>query len=85
MTRPSPGPPTARRSTPERSPSSLVESEAAGNCRDVNFDPLMLPSGIAPSDDPLLVARSAVYAASFARREGENKQPGAVRTGNRRE
>jgi catalase len=36
-----------------------VESEQTGACRDINYDPLVLPSGIAPSDDPLLSARSA--------------------------
>lgn len=45
-----------------------VLTEAPGNARDVNFDPLVLPEGIEPSDDPLLSARSAVYAASFRRR-----------------
>lgn len=55
-----------------------IESESAGNCRDVNFDPLVLPSGIAPSDDPLLSARSAAYALDFTRRAGEAKTPSAV-------
>lgn len=55
-----------------------VESEATGNCQDVNFDPLILPSGIAPSDDPIPYARSAVYATSFRRRAGEHKPPSAV-------
>jgi len=55
-----------------------VESEAPGNCRDINFDPLMLPVGIAPSDDPLLSARSAVYSQSFTRRAGEKKEPSAI-------
>lgn len=54
-----------------------VESEATGNCQDVNFDPLVLPSGIVPSDDPIPFARSAVYAASFRRRAGERKPPSA--------
>jgi len=58
-----------------------LESEAAGNCRDINFDPLVLPSGIAPSDDPLLSARSAAYSASFTRRAREPKSPSAVQTG----
>jgi catalase len=49
-----------------------VASEAKGNARDINFDPLVLPPGIEPSDDPLLSARSAVYAASYRRRTGEN-------------
>jgi catalase len=55
-----------------------VESEAAGNCRDVNFDPLILPSGIAPSDDPIPFARSAVYSESFRLRTGEHSPPPAV-------
>lgn len=52
--------------------------EEAGNCRDVNFDPLVLPDGIAPSDDPLLSARSAAYARSFTRRAAEETSPSAV-------
>jgi catalase len=55
-----------------------VEAEARGNCRDINFDPLVLPVGIAPSDDPLLSARSAVYSQSFTRRAGEKKEPSAI-------
>jgi catalase len=55
-----------------------VESEDTSPARDINFDPLILPSGIAPSDDPLLSARSAAYAKSFTRREGETKTPSAV-------
>ena len=55
-----------------------VESEATGRCRDINFDPLILPEGMAPSDDPLLSARSAVYSQSFTRRAGEQKLPSAV-------
>jgi catalase len=57
-----------------------VEGEASGPCRDLNFDPLVLPSGIEPSDDPLLSARSAAYSQSFTRRAGEAKQPSAVTT-----
>ncbi len=55
-----------------------IESEQTGACRDINYDPLALPSGIAPSDDPLLSARSATYSQSFTRRAGENKEPSAV-------
>jgi catalase len=51
-----------------------VESDDASAARDINFDPLVLPPGMAPSDDPLLSARSAVYARSFTRRAGETKQ-----------
>jgi catalase len=55
-----------------------IKTEAPGNARDVNFDPLVLPEGIEPSDDPLLSARSAVYAASYRARTGEPKSPSAV-------
>jgi catalase len=48
-----------------------AEAEADGPCRDFNYDPLILPAGIEPSDDPLLPARSAAYADSFARRAAE--------------
>ena len=57
--------------------------EAPGNCRDINFDPLVLPDGIAPSDDPLLSARSAAYSVSFTRRAGEAKTASAVQPGSR--
>ncbi|WP_088344148.1 MULTISPECIES: catalase family peroxidase [Rhodomicrobium] len=55
-----------------------VESEAPGNCRDINFDPMVLPPGIEPSDDPIAYARSAVYSSSFRRRMGEPKSPSAI-------
>jgi catalase len=55
-----------------------LQSEDEGACGDINFDPLVLPAGIAASDDPLLPARSAAYARSFTRREGEAKIPSAV-------
>jgi len=55
-----------------------VESEDTSPARDINFDPLVLPNGIAGSDDPLLSARSAAYSVSFTRREGEHKDPSAV-------
>ena len=57
-----------------------IESEDTSPTRDINFDPLVLPDGIAPSDDPLLSARSAAYSQSFTRREGEHKDPSAVST-----
>ncbi|MGV0812516.1 catalase family peroxidase [Mycolicibacterium boenickei] len=55
-----------------------VHTEAPGNARDINFDPLILPDGLAASDDPLPSARSAVYASSFNRRAREPKPPSAV-------
>lgn len=57
-----------------------VESEDISPIRDINFDPLVLPNGIAASDDPLLSARSAAYSQSFTRRESEHKFPSAVST-----
>ena len=48
-----------------------AEAEADGPCRDFNFDPTILPVGIAVSDDPLLPARSAAYAKSFDLRTAE--------------
>ena len=55
-----------------------VESDDTSAATDINFDPLVLPVGIEPSNDPLLSARSAVYSQSFTRREGEAKQPSAI-------
>jgi catalase len=57
-------------------------SEDSGRCTAVNYDPLVLPSGIEPSDDPLLSARSAAYARSFTLRaeEEHEKPPSAVTT-----
>jgi catalase len=57
-----------------------VSSEDGGPCTDINFDPLVLPPGIEPSDDPLLSARSAAYARSFTLRAAEKrkKAPSAI-------
>ncbi len=55
-----------------------IVAEADSNCRDINFDPLAVPAGIKPSDDPLLSARSAAYSVSFTRHAGEAKTPSAV-------
>jgi catalase len=58
-----------------------LEGEDGGACRDVNYDPLILPSGIVGSDDPLLSARSGAYSESFTRRVSETKPPSAVQPG----
>jgi catalase len=55
-----------------------IESEETSLARDLNFDPLVLPSGMAPSDDPMLSARSAIYSQSFTRRAGEAKTPSEI-------
>jgi len=57
---------------------TAIETEGPGNARDVNFDPMVLPDGIEPTDDPLLSARSAVYAMSYRARNGEVKMPSIV-------
>lgn len=45
------------------------EPQATGACRDLNFDPLILPPGVERSEDSILAARSAVYSTSFNRRQ----------------
>jgi catalase len=59
-----------------------VSSEDVGACTDINYDPLVLPAGIEPTNDPLLSARSAAYSRSFTLRAGEKerKAPSAVGT-----
>lgn len=54
-----------------------VDAPEQGACRDINFDPLILPHGIEPSDDPILAARSAAYSESFNRRSRESLATGA--------
>ena len=48
-----------------------IEPEPDGPCRDINFDPTVLPSGIRTSDDPFPAARSSVYAKSYDLRTAE--------------
>ncbi|HUB90384.1 MAG TPA: catalase family peroxidase [Dyella sp.] len=48
-----------------------TEPQESGECRDINYDPTVLPHGIEISDDPLLPARSAAYATSYLRRTSE--------------
>ncbi|CAD6546605.1 catalase family peroxidase [Paraburkholderia metrosideri] len=52
---------------------NTIEPEADGPCRDINFDPTVLPTGMRVSDDPFPAARSAAYAVSFNRRTAEDK------------
>jgi catalase len=37
-------------------------------CEPINFDPLIMADGIAPTNDPVLLFRSPAYAVSFAKR-----------------
>ena len=53
-----------------------AQSQLEGQCNAINFDPLILPVGIAPSDDPILHARSGAYAVSYRRRAAENALEG---------
>ncbi|MDB5971237.1 MAG: Catalase domain protein [Hydrocarboniphaga sp.] len=55
-----------------------ASSEPQGSCRDIVYDPLVLPSGIEASDDPLLSARSSAYAVSYRRRAGEPPGDSAI-------
>jgi catalase len=50
-----------------------IQPERDGPCRDINFDPTVLPTGIRTSDDPFPAARSSIYAKSFDRRTAEAK------------
>ena len=50
-----------------------VEAEPDGPCRDINFDPAVLPRGMSVSDDPFPAARSSAYARSYDMRTSEAK------------
>ncbi|MBM9401488.1 catalase family peroxidase [Gluconacetobacter azotocaptans] len=56
----------------------VAESEDGGPCTGITYDPLVLPPGIVPSDDPIPAARSAAYMRSFTLRAGEVKLPSAI-------
>lgn len=47
---------------------AMPQKDAA--CEPINFDPLVMADGIAPSNDPVLQFRSSAYAVSFSRRLG---------------
>ena len=46
----------------------VAGAPAPGPCEPVMFNPLLLPAGIEPSDDPILLARAETYAISLSRR-----------------
>jgi len=58
-----------------------IQPERDGPCRDINFDPTVLPSGMRTSDDPFPAARSSVYAKSYDRRTAEAKDYPRTATG----
>jgi catalase len=45
-----------------------ASADAGGECKNINYDPLVMADGIAPSNDPVLLFRSPSYAASFVLR-----------------
>ena len=44
--------------------------QKGAECEPINYDPLVMADGIAPTNDPVLLFRSQAYAASFAKRLG---------------
>lgn len=49
---------------------SASPQQKGTGCEAINFDPLVMADGIAPTDDPVLRFRSPAYAVSFAKRMG---------------
>jgi len=58
-----------------------IEPERDGPCRDINFDPAVLPNGMRTSDDPFPAARSSAYRVSYDRRTAEEKDYPRTATG----
>jgi catalase len=50
-----------------------IEPERNGPCRDINYDPTVLPAGMTTSDDPFPAARSSAYRVSYDLRTAEEK------------
>jgi catalase len=47
---------------------AIADGEALTKCQTSMFNPTLLPDGIEPSDDPILLIRAADYAVSLSRR-----------------
>lgn len=47
---------------------TAARAQKGAECEPINFDPLVMAEGIAPSDDPVLRFRSPAYAVSFGKR-----------------
>ena len=58
-----------------------IEPERDGPCRDINYDPTVLPAGITTSDDPFPAARSAAYSRSYNSRTAEEADYPRTATG----
>ena len=51
---------------------SKAQPQAGAECEKINFDPLVMADGIAPTNDPVLLFRSPAYAISFGKRLSGN-------------
>ncbi len=51
---------------------SKARPQAGAECEKINFDPLVMADGIAPTNDPVLLFRSPAYAISFGKRLSGN-------------
>ena len=49
-----------------------VHAQSGGACNGINYDPLVLPTGMKATDDPILKARGSAYAESYRRRARES-------------
>lgn len=49
---------------------TVAKPQKGAECEPINFDPLVMTDGIAPTADPVLQFRSPAYAVSFAKRVG---------------
>ena len=47
---------------------TAAQPQKGAPCEPINFDPLTMADGIAPTNDPILMFRSPAYAVSFAKR-----------------
>ncbi len=47
-----------------------AKPQKGAECESINFDPMIMADGIAPTNDPVLQFRSPAYAVSFAKRLG---------------
>jgi len=47
---------------------SAAMPQTGAECEKINYDPLVMSDGIAPTNDPVLLFRSPSYAVSFVKR-----------------
>ena len=50
---------------------TAVTPQPGARCETINFDPLVMADGIAPTQDPILLFRSPAYAVSFVKRANQ--------------